>query len=151
VKNIKSDLGEIIRNHIYVREIYAICYEEQERYLFLSEDLFKKLTRLHDYLGVRQSQIDEIKVRIKLPLNPNPKFRDQWQVTNVKKSVESPLVLEIDRFNRYFKNEVVLASSTWMGYFETFPGDRVVISCCAPVLAHIREPNTRFSSMEVTN
>jgi hypothetical protein len=151
VINVKRDLGEIIRNHIYIREIYAICYKEQERCLFSSEDLFKKLTKLYDYLGVRQSKNDEIKVRIKLPLNSNRIFRDQWHETSIKKSVESPSISKIDRFFRYFKNDVVLASSAWMGYFETFPGDKVVISCCAPVPASRRDLNTRFGLMEVTN
>lgn len=151
MKNIRWDLGEIVRNHIYVREIYAICYKEKERCLFSSEDLFNKLTRLYDYLGVRQSKNDEIKVKIKLPSNPNSIYRNQWHETNIKKSGESHLRTKIDRFFRYIKNEVVLASSPWMGDFETFPGDKVVISCCAPVPANKRDLNTRFSLMEVIN
>ena len=34
----------------------------------------------------------------------------------------------MDRFSRYYQKEVVFASSAWMGEFESFPGDEIIIS-----------------------
>jgi hypothetical protein len=151
LKTNRKDLGEIIRNNIYVREIYAICYQENEKCLFSSEYLFNKLTRIYDFLGVKQPINREIKVKIKLPSNPNPKLRDYWHETMIKKSHEDHLVTKIDRFFRYYKNEVVYASDTWMGDFETFPGDKVVISCCFPVMFNKNDFHSSVSLMEATN
>ena len=122
----KFDLGEIIENHIYVREIYSTwCHE---KCLFSSTGLVNKLSRIHDYLGLKWAKAGEIKVNVKLPDNSNPIFKDSWHETILRKSDEKPLVTKIDRFSGYVKQEVVLGSSAWMGAFETFPGDIVIIS-----------------------
>ena len=122
----KFDLGEIIENHIYVREIYSTwCHE---KCLFSSTGLVNKLGRIHDYLGLKWAKAGEIKVNVKLPDNSNPIFKDYWHETILRKSDEKPLVTKIDRFSGYVKQEVVLGSSAWMGAFETFPGDIVIIS-----------------------
>ena len=120
------DLGEIIENHTYIREIYSTFYPE--KCLFSSTGLLNKLGRIHDYLGLKWAKAGEIKVNVKLPDNSNPIFKDYWHETILRKSDESPLVTKIDRFSGYIKQEVVLASSAWMGAFESFPGDIVIIS-----------------------
>lgn len=122
----KFDLGEIIENHIYVREIYSTWYNE--KCLFSSTGLVNKLSRIHDYLGLKCVKAGEIKVNVKLPDNSNPIFKDSWHETILRKSDEETLVTKIDRFSGYIKQEVVLASSAWMGAFESFPGDIVIIS-----------------------
>lgn len=150
VKTKRWDLGEIVRNYIYVREIYATCYNEKERCLFSSKDLFNKLSLLYDYLGVKKSTNEEIRVKIKLPSNPNPRLRDQWHETSIKKSNDNHLITKIDRLYRYFKNEVVFATNVWMGDFETFPGDEVVISCCYPVPSSKHDLSSKFCLKEAT-
>lgn len=126
------DLGEIIRNHTYIREIYSTCLEEN--CLFSSRDLLHKLSRIHDYLGIKRSESEEIIVKVKFPDNSNSLFRDYWHETTIRKSDERYLITKIDRFAGYITKEVVFASSEWMGEFESFPGDDVIISPCAPVL-----------------
>lgn len=151
VKTRRFDLGEIIRNHIYVREIYAICNKENERCLFSSEDLYTKLTRIYNYLGIKRFFNEEMKVKIKLPSNPNPDFREHWHETNIKQSNENHLIMKIDSFFRYFKNEVVFASNSWMSEFETFPGDKVVISCSYPIPSSKDDLGSKITLMETTN
>jgi hypothetical protein len=126
------DPGEIIRNHTYIREIYSTCLEEH--CLFSSKHLLYKLSRIYDYLGIRQPRSDEINVKVRLPGNSNPIYRDYWHKTTIRESQEKPFITKIDRFTNYIKKEVVLASSAWMGEFESFPGDEVVISPSVPVL-----------------
>ena len=122
----KFDLGEIIENHTYVREIYSTWYHE--KCLFSSTNLLNKLSKIHDYLGLKWAKTGEIKVNVKLPDNSNPIFKDFWHETILRKSDEKPLVTKIDSFSEYSKQEVVYASSVWMGAFESFPGDIVIIS-----------------------
>lgn len=130
------DLGEIIRNHTYIREIYSTW--NKEKCLFSSTDLFRKLGKIYDYLGIKWSIAEEIYVKVKLPDSSNPLFRDRWQETTIRRSDEKPLITMIDRFTWYVKKEVVLASSAWMGEFESFPGDEVVITPCIPVQLILR-------------
>jgi hypothetical protein len=126
------DLGEIIRNHTYIREIYSCNFEE--KCLFSSEGLLHKLCRIYDYLGIQWSDSKEINVKVKFPDNSNPLFKDYWHRTTIRKSTESSSILMIDRLSGFFRKEVVFASSAWMGEFESFQGDEVVISPCVPVL-----------------
>ena len=125
------DLGEIIENHTYIREIYSTWH--QEKCLFSSTRLIKKLCRIHDYLGLSWTKAEEINVKVKLPDNSNPILRDSWHETMLKESDEKLLVTKMDKFAGYKKQEVVLASSAWMGAFESFPGDIVVISPSIPL------------------
>ncbi|MFC1802853.1 hypothetical protein ACFL0D_02680 [Thermoproteota archaeon] len=126
------DLGEIIRNHTYVREISSTW--NIEKCLFSSTDLLRKLGRIYDYLGIKWSIAKELHVRVKLPDSSNSLFRDCWQETTIRRSDEKPLITIIDSFTEYDKKEVVLASSAWMGHFDSFPGDEIVISPYIPVL-----------------
>lgn len=125
------DLGEIIENHTYIREVFSTW--NQEKCLFSSSSLMKKLSRIHDYLGIKCAKAEEINVKVKLPDNSNSVLRDSWHETILKKSDEKLSVIKIDRFVGYIKQEVVFASSAWMGTFESFPGDIVIISPSIPV------------------
>jgi hypothetical protein len=126
------DLGEIIRNHTYIREIYPSHLEEN--CLLSSKELVDKLCRIYDYLGVKCSDLKDIKVKVKLPDSSNPFYKNYWHETTIRKSEETPIITEIDRFIGYIRKEVILASSQWMADFESFQGDKVVISPCVPVL-----------------
>ena len=128
---LQLDLGEIIKNHTYIREIYSTWYNEKK--LFSSKGFIKKLGRIHEYLGLNWAKAEEINVKIKLPENSNPVFRDFWHETILKKSDEKISVTKIDRLTGYSKQEVVFASSAWMGAFESFPGDIIIISPIIPV------------------
>jgi hypothetical protein len=120
------DLGEIIRNHVYVREIYSTNLED--RCLFSSYCFLQKIGKLYDHLGIKWRALQEINIKVKLPDNPNPAYRDYWNETFIRKSDERTSITEMDRFSRCFNKEVVFASSAWMGEFESFQGDEVVIS-----------------------
>jgi hypothetical protein len=120
------DLGEIIRNHIYVREIYSTNLKD--RCLFSSDILLKRLGKLYEYLGINWRSLEELNIRVKLPNNHNPDLRDYWNLTSIKRTDHRVSITKIDRFSRYYRKEVVFASSAWMGEFESFPGDEVIIS-----------------------
>ena len=127
------DLGEIIRNHVYVRQIYSADKRETGEYLFSSDDLHEKLACIYDRLGIEPHTEDEISVIVKLPRNPNPVFRDWWHLTTIKKAEERPLVMRLDRLVGCREGEAVLATKVWINRFESKPGDEVIISPCVPV------------------
>jgi hypothetical protein len=120
------DLGEIIRNHVYVREIYSTNLED--RCLYSSNSFLQKLGALYDYLGMKWRERKEINIKVKLPDNQNPNYRDNWNKTSIRESNNKTSITMMDRFSRYYQKEVVFASSAWMGEFESFPGDEIIIS-----------------------
>jgi hypothetical protein len=120
------DLGEIIKNHAYVREIYPTNLKE--KCLFSSSDFLRKLVKIYNNLGIKWSESQEMNIRVKLPDNPNPVYRDNWNITKIKKANERPSIKKIDRFSRYYDKQVVFASNAWMGEYETFPGDEIIIT-----------------------
>lgn len=120
------DLGEIIKNHTYVREIYSTNLENE--CLYASNHFLQKLGVLYDYLGIRWRERREINVKVKLPNNTNPEYRNKWNETMIRESKDRTFITMMSRFSGFFKKEVVLASSAWMGEFESFPGDEVVIT-----------------------
>ena len=120
------DLGEIIRNHVYVREIYSTNLKNL--CLFSSDSFLKRLGKLYDYLGINWKSLGELNIKVKLPDNQNPALRDSWRVTSIRRSDHRVSITTIDRFSRYYRKEVVFASSAWMGEFESFPGDEVIIT-----------------------
>lgn len=120
------DLGEIIRNHVYVREIYSTNLKD--RCLFSSANFLQRLGKLHEYLGVNWRNLDELCVRVKLPDSHNPALRDYWTETSIRRCDHKVSVTKIDIFSRYYSKEVVFASSAWMGEFESFPGDKIIIT-----------------------
>jgi hypothetical protein len=126
------DLGEVIRNHIYVRQLYSADRREGGELLFSSGDLHEKLSCIYDRLGVEPRTQDELSVVVKLPGNPNPILRDWWHPTTIKKTEEQPLVIRLDRLVGCLKNEAVLATKAWIDRFESKPGDEVIISPCVP-------------------
>jgi hypothetical protein len=122
----RIDLGEIIKNHVYVREIYSTNLID--KCLYSSKDFLEKLGRVYDYLGIKWKDTLGINIKIKLPDNSNPTYRDYWNETSIRKSDERTSITKLDRFSRYYKKEVVFASSAWLGEFESYPGDEIVIS-----------------------
>jgi len=126
------DLGEIIRNHVYVRQVYSSDKKESRECLFSSDDLHEKLKCIYDRLGVEPQSEDEIRVVVKLPRNPNPILRDWWHPTTMRKAGERPIVMRLDRLVGCIKNEAVLATKGWINKFESKPGDEVIISPCVP-------------------
>jgi hypothetical protein len=120
------DLGEIIRNHVYVREIYSTNLED--RCLYSSNSFLQKLGALYDYLGMKWRERKEINIKVKLPDNQNPNYRDNWNKTSIRESNNKTSITMMDRCSRYYQTEVVFASSAWMGEFESFPGDEIIIS-----------------------
>ena len=120
------DLGEVIKNHVYIREIYST--NQKERCLFSTDSFLKKLGKLYECLGICWRNLLEFNVRVKLPDNHNQNLRDYWNETIIRESDQKTSITKIDRFSRYYNKEVVFASSAWMGEFETFPGDEVIIS-----------------------
>jgi hypothetical protein len=126
------DLGEVIRNHVYVRQIYSANKREDGEYLLSSENLHEKLACIYDRLGVEPRSQDELSVVVKLPRNPNPILRDWWHQTTIKKTDEQPMVMRLDRLVGCLKNEAVLATKVWINKFESKPGDEVIISPCVP-------------------
>jgi hypothetical protein len=120
------DLGEIIKNHVYIREIYSTNLKD--KCLFSSRDFLTKLGRLYDYLGIKWKGSQEINIKIKLPNSHNPVYRDYWNETSIRNLDERTSITKVNRFSRYYKKEVVFASSAWLGEFESFPGDEIVIS-----------------------
>lgn len=126
------DLGEVIRNHVYVRQVYSANKREGGEYLLSSEDLHEKLACIYNRLGVEPRSQDELSVVVKLPRNPNPILRDWWHQTTIKKTDEQPLVMRLDRLVGCIKNEAVLATKVWINKFESRPGDEVIISPCVP-------------------
>ena len=126
------DLGEVIRNHVYVRQIYSANKRECGEYLLSSEDLHEKLACIYDRLGVEPQSEDELSVVVKLPRNPNPILRDWWHPTTMKKTGERPIVLRLDGLVGCLKNEAVLATKVWINKFESKPGDEVIISPRVP-------------------
>jgi len=126
------DLGEIIRNHVYVRQEYTADKREVGECLLSSDDLHEKLAFIYGRLGVGPHSEDELSVVVKLPRNPNPILRYWWHPTTIKKTDEQPLVLWLDRLVGCLKNEAVLATKAWINKFESKPGDEVIISPCVP-------------------
>lgn len=125
--NLQSfDLGEIIKNHVYVREIYSTNLKDQ--CLFSTESFLKRIGRLYDYLGIHWRNLWEFDIRVKLPNNPNPSLRDYWNETIIKRLDQRASITITDRFSRYYYKEVIFASSAWMGEFDSFPGDEIIIS-----------------------
>ena len=120
------DLGEIIRNHIYIREIYSTNL--RDRCLFSSDTFLKRLGKLYEYLGINWRSLEELNIKVKLPDNNNPDLRDYWNLTSIRRTDHRVSITKIDKFSRYYRKEVVFASSSWMGEFESFPGDEVIIS-----------------------
>ncbi len=127
------DLGEVIRNHFYVRQVYSADRRDAGDCLFSSEELHGKLACIYDRLGVEPRMEDELGVVVKLPSNPNPILRDRWHPTTIKKTDERPLAMRLDGLAGFLRNEVVLATKTWIKNFESTPGDDVIISPCVPV------------------
>jgi hypothetical protein len=126
------DLGEVIRNHVYVRQVYSADENEGGEYLFSSEELHGKLACIYDRLGVEPRSEDELSVVVKLPRNPNPILRGWWHPTTMKKTGEQPIVMRLERLVGCLRNEAVLATKPWIDRFESKPGDEVIISPCVP-------------------
>ena len=126
------DLGEVIKNHVYVRQIYSATKKEGGDCLFSSEELHGKLACIYNRLGVEPMSEHELNVVVKLPRNPNPILRDWWHPTTIKKTDEQPLVIRLDRLVGCLRNEAVLATKAWINRFEAKPGDEVIISPCVP-------------------
>jgi len=126
------DLGEVVKNHVYVRQVYSAVKKEGGDFLFSSEELHGKLACIYDRLGVEPRSEDELSVVVKLPRNPNPILRDWWHPTTIKKTDEQPLVIRLDRLVGCLRNEAVLATKAWINRFEAKPGDEVIISPCVP-------------------
>ena len=126
------DLGEVIRNHVYVRQVYSANKNEGGDCLFSSKELHGKLACIYDRLGVEPRYEDELSVVVKLPRNPNPILRDWWHPTTIKKTDEQPLVMRLDRLVGCLRSEAVLATKSWIDRFESQPGDEVIISPCVP-------------------
>ena len=119
------DLGEIIRNHVYVREVYPTS--NNEKCLYTSIGFLKKLAKIYTHLGIHLGVFHEMDIKVKLPDNPNPAYRNHWRETTIRKSRDKTTVKALDKFFRYYNKEVVFASSAWMGEYESFPGDEIVI------------------------
>jgi len=142
------DLGEIIRNHIYVREIQALSTKTSEKCLLASKELYNKLTKIYDLIGVKKPEDQEVSVKIKLPLNPNPEYSQQWHESSIRTTDTQPVILNIDSFARYYCEEVVLASDKWLCEYDSFPGDKVILSPQVPVPRKLNEI-TSNSSLDV--
>lgn len=127
------DLGEVIRNHVYLRQVYKADENEGEDCLFSSEELHEKLAAIYDRLGVEPRLEDELGVVVKLPRNRNPILREWWHPTTIKKTDERPLVMRLDRLAGFLRSEAVLATKAWIKRFESKPGDEVIISPRIPV------------------
>ena len=127
------DLGEIIRNHVYVRHVYSADRREGGEYLFSSVDFHSKMACMYGRLGIVPRSEDELSVVVRLPRNPNPILRDCWHPTTIKKTDEEPLVMRLDRLVGCLTNEVVLATKKWINKFESKPGEKVMISPCVPL------------------
>ena len=119
------DLGEIIRNHVYIREIYPTNLKD--KCLFSSKDFLQKLAKINEYLGINWKS-HEITIKIKLPYSSYPEYRDHWNLTSLRKSDERNSITHVDRYSRNYDKEVVFASSEWMGEYDAFPGDEIIIS-----------------------
>lgn len=126
-------MGEIIRNHVYVRQVYSADKREDGEYLYSSNDLHDKLVCIHDRLGVEPQSIDEVSVNVRLPKNPNPILRDWWHPTMIRKIEEQPMVMRMDGLAGLIEREAVLATREWIDRFESRPGDMVIISPIVPV------------------
>ncbi len=126
------DMGEIIRNHVYVRQVYTADKNEGGDCLFSSEELHHKLASIYDRLGVEPRIEDELGVVVKLPRNQNPILRDWWHPTTIKKTDQRPLVMRLDSLAGCLRSEAVLATRAWIKRFESKPGDEVIISPCVP-------------------
>ena len=126
------DLGEVIRNHVYVRQVYSADRREGGDCLFSSKELHGKLACIYDRLGVEPRSEDELSVVVKLPRNPNPILRDWWHPTTIKKTDEQPFVMRLDRLVGCLRSEAVLATKSWINRFESKPGDEVIISPYVP-------------------
>ena len=75
----------------------------------------------------------ELDVRVRLPNNPNPIFRERWHETTIKITDEQPLIVKIDRLAGYIEDEIVLATRIWMKGFEAEPGEKVILTPNLPV------------------
>ncbi len=80
------DMGEIIRNHVYVRHVYSADRKGGEDCLFSSAELHGKLACIYERLGVEPGREDELSVVVKLPRNRNPILREWWHPTTIKKT-----------------------------------------------------------------
>jgi len=129
---IYSKIGEIVKNHFYIREIQSLCGEDSENKLVVSKSLYEKLSKIYEYIGIKSGS-QEVKARIQLPSNPNPQYRREWNTIELKASDERPQITIIDSLARYYKKEVVLASDEWLYKHESIPGDPVIISPCLPI------------------
>lgn len=127
------DPGEIIKNHVYVRQIYSSKKKEKGAFLFSSCHLLKQLLSLYKSLGIQPFTIEKIHINVKLPNNSNPIYRNLWHETVMKETMEQPYVIKYDRLHGYIKNEVLLATIEWIRDFELKPGEEAVISPCIPV------------------
>jgi len=127
------DIDEIIRNHVYVRQVYTAEKNQYGDCLFSSEELHHKLAAIYDRLGIEPRLEDELGVVVKLPRNQNPILRDWWHPTTIKKTDQRPLVMRLDRLAGCLRSEAVLATKAWIKRFESKPGDEVIISPCVPV------------------
>jgi hypothetical protein len=127
------DPGEIIKNHVYIRQIYSAIKIEKGAFLFSSCRLIKQLLSLYKSLGIKPLTMEEINVNVKFPKHSNPLYWSLWHETMMKKSVEQPYVIRFDRLSGYIKNEVLLATKEWIRDFELKPGEEAIISPCIPV------------------
>jgi hypothetical protein len=127
------DPGEIIKNYTYVRQVYTSNKNRTSCCLFSSNFLLNKLRGIYDNLGIRPKIKEEIHVSVRLPNNPNPIYRDYWQSTIIKRSEEQPYIIKFDSLIGYIKNEVVLATNEWLQYYESNPGDEIIISPRVPI------------------
>jgi hypothetical protein len=133
------DLGEVIRNHVYVRQVYSADRRESGDCLFSSKELHGKLAAIYDRLGFEPRNEDELGIVVKLPRNQNPILRDWWHPTTIKRTDERPQVMRLDSLAGCLRSEAVLATRSWINRFESKPGDHVIISPCLPIpdLSHM--------------
>jgi len=127
------DTGEIIRNHVYVRQVFSAARNGGEECLFSSEELHGKLACIYERLGFAPRTMAELGVVVKLPRNPNPVLRERWHQTTLKRTEERVKVLRLDTLVGCTEHEAVLATRAWIERFESRPGDQVIISPCIPV------------------
>lgn len=127
----RLDLGEIIRNHTYIREIQATSTRDADNHLLSSPELFHKLSKIYEYIDISKPD-KTLDVNIRLPTNPNPNYSKKWRHIKIKTLAEKPSIVKIDTLARYYTSEVVLASDKWMSNHESFPGDKIIMKPSIP-------------------
>jgi hypothetical protein len=119
------DIGEVVSRCRYIREVYET--PKPGEYLLSSKALIETIISFYKDSGNKVRREGEIDVKVKLPYNQNRKFREGWQETTLRGSEDWPLILRLESLVGIITREIVLGTSDWVDYFETQPGEPVLI------------------------